>query len=240
MKSEQLVTLFDKPIKEMSRQELDTEIKLQKYHRSLLRRAMNALKKTDEKARYVHKIRYDKMDFIDNYLKVIDGFIAELERTAETKTDGTEEGRRRALLGQLRRNNDENFAKNSINLDGIQLSWNREKFMLCARDRGYLTEASIIYAVEKELNITRALAKVLLKKGKFTWGQVMCIGAMLQMSPREFCDIFLYGYFVDYHGQFIASYKNVDKTVLLKRATVMNKKELIEADTALAESENAD
>lgn len=239
MKSEQLVTLFDLPIEEMSRAEIETEIKMQKFHRGLLKSELTRLKRKDEKAVRSYQVRYDKMDFLDNYIKVIDGYIADLERRIATRTDGTERGRKRARSNALRYEQEDIRAREyaQMSLDGIQMSWNREKFMLCARDRGYLTEQSITYAVEKELNITRSLSKVLLAKGKFTWGQVMCIGAMLEMSPREFCDIFLYGYFVDYHGQFIASYKNLDKTMLLKRATVAQKKDLIKADTAIEKAD---
>lgn len=239
MKSEQLVTLFDRPVEELTRDELKTEIKMQKYHRTLLKRGLSALKRDDEKSVRIFRVRLDKMDFLDGYIKVLDGFIADLETKISTRTDGTEEGFRRARHDSRVLANKKVYAEKQIkiNYDGIQTSWNKEKFMLCARDRGYLTEQSITYAVEKELNITRALARVLLDKGKFTWGQVMCVGAMLEMSPREFCDIFLYGYFVDYHGSFIASYQNIDKSVLLKRATVMNKKDLIEADTAIEKAD---
>lgn len=240
MKNNTLLTLFQIPIEEMSRDELKTEIRLQKYHKVIFKRELSTLLKAarDKKP---SKIRYDKIDFLDMYIKVIDGFIADLEKRASTKTDGTPEGRKKAKknFDHLDKSRKTAIANLKANNDGTQLTWDREKFMSVARDRGFLTEQSIIYAVEKELAMTRPVATLLLEKGKFTWGQVMCIGAMLQMTPKEFCDIFMSGYFVDYHGQFIASYENIDKTVLLKRATVMSKKELQEADTAIAEMEAA-
>ena len=63
-------------------------------------------------------------------------------------------------------------------------------------------------------------------KGRFTWGQVLVLGAWLQMTPKEFCDIFLSGYFTEYYGRYIASYDNLDREVLLKRATALSKKEI--------------
>lgn len=240
MKNEQLITLFNKPIDELSRADVETEIKMQKFHRGMLRAELARQKKNDEKAVRAYKVRYDKIDFLETYIKVIDGFIDEMERKIATRSDGTKEGRARAIRNKENRKDLRREARNwSISSDGIQLSWDRKKFMLVARDRGYLTEASIIYAVEQELKLTKEKVNVLLEKGKFTWGQVLCLGAMLQMTPKEFCDIFLAGYFVDYYGQFIASYENLDKSVLLKRATTIPKKELAKIDTAIAEMEAA-
>ena len=46
----------------------------------------------------------------------------------------------------------------------------------------------------------------------------MCIGAMLEMTPKEFCDVFLPGYFKDEHGEFRATHDNLDKRTLLRTA----------------------
>lgn len=235
MKNEQKpITFWDCPIEELNRAELDDEIRMQKYLRALLKREFNVLKKRDLYSKSTN-IRNNKMDFLDAYVKVLDGFIADLESRAKTKSDGTNQKQATKANKVLQRQ--KTYVEQRADYDGTELSWDKEKFMLVARDRGYLTEQSIIYAVEKELAITRSLSKVLLEKGKFTWGQVMCIGAMLRMTPKEFCDIFLSGYFVEYYGQFEASYQNIDKTVLLKRATVMNSKELAKIDTVAAEME---
>lgn len=101
--------------------------------------------------------------------------------------------------------------------DGMGVSWDSEKFMLIARDRGYVTRQAVVYAISNELNLERRKAELVLETGKFTWGQVLCLGALLEMTPKEFCDTFLAGYFVEVAGNYIAQYDNLNKAALLKR-----------------------
>ena len=90
--------------------------------------------------------------------------------------------------------------------------------MLIASDRGYQTEGALIADITKELVLDRTSAKLLVDKGRFTWGQVLCLGAMLDMTPKEFCDTFLADYFVETHGEYRAAFDNMDKYTLLKNA----------------------
>lgn len=84
-----------------------------------------------------------------------------------------------------------------IRLDkkGLGSLWDRERFTLICSDRGYVAESAIKVMVAQSLNIQIRQASILLKTGAFTWGQVLVLGAKLYMSPKEFCDTFLAGYF---------------------------------------------
>lgn len=101
--------------------------------------------------------------------------------------------------------------------------WSKETLMMVASDRGYRTEQALIYAVSIELGCTMYSAKRIIETGRMTWGQVMVIGAMLEMTPREFCDTFMHGYFKESSvGTF---YAQVDDPVPLLQQPITTKSE---------------
>ena len=111
------------------------------------------------------------------------------------------------------------YWQKSLKRDTFAVSWDKEKFLLIAKDRGYQTEIALIHDVGDELNLGRAKAEAILDSGRFTWGQVLCLGAMMQMTPREFCDTFLSGYFIEHNDdEYRADYKNIERLALLKTA----------------------
>ena len=75
------------------------------------------------------------------------------------------------------------------------ITWDVEKLMQVAKDRGFFTELSITAQIAETLNITIGGASKLLETGKLSWGQCIVIGSLLEMTPKEFCDVFLSGYF---------------------------------------------
>ena len=75
------------------------------------------------------------------------------------------------------------------------VAWSVDTLMQIARDRGYFTETAIIAAVSDALNISLHGAEELLKQGRLSWSQCIIIGAVFEMTPKEFCDTFLHGYF---------------------------------------------
>ena len=228
---DQLVTLIDKDISKMNKRELKRELKVQKFMLNYVHRSKEKFIYLSDQADKPSNIREDKIEYFAKYEKMLEAQIAEIEyyiprRSEEVKewhsmTPQERQARRRRRKEYLAMTNTDYPRRykwlKQINKDGINLSWDRDKFMLVARDRGYMTEESVIYAVGQEINLDRTRTVSLLKLGKFTWGQVLCIGALLEMTPKEFCDIFLCGYFVEMFGEYRASYENVDKTELLKR-----------------------
>lgn len=103
--------------------------------------------------------------------------------------------------------------------------WNRETLSKIAFDRGYFTQEALIYDIANELEISYTATAKALKSGKFTFGQILLIGAMLEMTPIEFCDTFLYGYFQDItngYGSYVATVR--DKQPLLDKPIKSNNK----------------
>lgn len=74
-------------------------------------------------------------------------------------------------------------------------TWDADKLKKVAEDRGYFTEAATIVVLSETLDLTAVSARMLLNNGKFTWSQCLAIGAVFEMTPKEFCDVFLNGYF---------------------------------------------
>lgn len=238
--TQQLVTLIPKDITKMNRGELKRELRCQKY---LLRRCEKQRAYFEyivENSDKTFEGREDKIQFFDNYVKNLEAVIAQIQWLMERRADAVPEGytihnmppatrrarRKKTEERILHRVNDEmkkKRMKEAMGRDGVNFAWDRDKFFQVARDRGYMTEEGASYAVAKELGLDRARVMPLLRIGKFTWGQVLLIGALFEMTPKEFCDIFLAGYFKDEFGRYVATDENLDKSVLLQRLVLDNK-----------------
>lgn len=100
--------------------------------------------------------------------------------------------------------------QNKIESLGMGTLWDREKFMLICSDRGYVTNETVYVLIAEALQIQIKQVPILFDKGALTWGQVLTLGAELHMNPKEFCDTFLSGYFVEItDGVFEASEDNL-------------------------------
>lgn len=98
--------------------------------------------------------------------------------------------------------------------------WSKATLMSIAHDRGYRTEQAVVYVLSMELGCTMSTAKRILETGRMTWGQVMVIGALFEMTPREFCDTFMRGYFKENAaGVFVAELE--DPVPLLQKPITM-------------------
>ena len=73
--------------------------------------------------------------------------------------------------------------------------WDKAVMLSIARDRGYRTESALVYAMHEAFGLPYNSVKHLIDTGRMTWGHVLCIGAFLEMTPREFCDTFLHDFF---------------------------------------------
>lgn len=222
----QMITLFCKDIPKMSKGELEAELRAQKWLRRIIEKAHSKLLVEQERNKYSW-IRDNKIEFCELYMTNIDGLIEQIEyyiprRAYETdRVLKTEEDRIASYRRKKKNDYDWNMRdrmSKEARREGINLQWDKEKFLLVARDRGYQTEEALIYAVKNELGLNYERARIMVDRGRFTWGQALCIGAMLEMTPREFCDVFMSGYFVEYMGEYYASYENIDKSALMKRA----------------------
>lgn len=76
-------------------------------------------------------------------------------------------------------------------------TWDKRTFFSVAADRGYSTEGGLIHGVGEQLGLARATVKEMLGTGRFRWEQILVLGSWLEMTPREFCDCFLKGFFIE-------------------------------------------
>lgn len=228
-----MLALFGKPIDKLSWMELYRERRCQSYFltrvKYLARDCREAADEGESLRKSFAQMREDKAVFFEMYVQHLEAVIAEIDywmdRRIEPKSNSGGYHTKAVIRGQNAKRkrafrNDHNmkmyFARTA---DGeLSVSWDRDRFDLIAADRGYQTEEMILFAMTDELRIDRTKAKLLLDSGRFTWGQVLCLGAFLQMTPREFCDVFLSGYFTEQYGEYRADYENIDRNALLKRA----------------------
>ena len=113
------------------------------------------------------------------------------------------------------------------NIDGSAsiLDWDRKRLDTIARTRGFRTKEGVDYVVANELGITMRSATRIVNNGKMTWGQCILIGAMFEMTPKEFCDVFMYNYFKETpNGDFVAQISEEDKQRILFRRQREEKK----------------
>lgn len=231
---QRMITLWNKDVPDEDKGELEAELRAQKWLYRLIEKAHSKLLVEDERQRESW-IRDNKIVLCETYMNNLEAMISQIEfyipRKARTEDRGKKSKRkkqeaRERYRAQVRDGVSRFELNETFMKEGINLQWNKELFLTVGRDRGYQTEEALVYAVQKELNLSRVKAKMLVDKGKFTWGQVMCIGAMLEMMPREFCDVFMSGYFVEYMGEYYASYENINKSALLHKRVLPS-----EADT---------
>lgn len=198
--------------------------------------AHKALAKADEgRNRFSAELSDHKVALLEAYADSLEALIKDIDYQMSRKSEpesnaesyhGNPRKTKRAIREENARKRKmvtqqaslEAHARKSMEYDGLLVSWDKDRFLLVAEDNGYQTESALIYAVAKELNLNRARAEALINRGRFTWGQVLCLGAMLGMTPKEFCDVFLAGYFVDRYGEYVADYENLCKEELLRKA----------------------
>lgn len=81
--------------------------------------------------------------------------------------------------------------------------------MKVAADRGYLTERAVYWEIGKRFGCKAKQVEYMFAEGRFTWERLLVLGAMFEMEPREFCDVFLYDYFRENEqGHFTAAVDN--------------------------------
>lgn len=224
-----MLTLFGvEDLRELNYNELKRELSAQKFILGAIKNYRSIELSMRKKRKGVSQISEDKISFADTYIKHLEALMAEIEYAMSHKNEPLSNSTSHRSRKQIRQENEakrkaaiaENAnvynMKQMMSKENNLLSWDKEKFMLIAADRGYQTNEAIIHDVGKELNLDRARASLIIEKGRFSWGQVLCLGAMLQMTPKEFCDTFLAGYFSDQHGEYRASYDGLSRHEMLK------------------------
>lgn len=109
------------------------------------------------------------------------------------------------------------------------LQWDVDKLKQIAKDRGYYTDVALSAIISERLGVSIIATNKLLNSGRLTWGQCIAIADLFEMTPKEFCDVFLDGVFKEVSdGVYKAHVDDVE--ALLQRPLAMARKEEVEAD----------
>lgn len=225
-----MITLFGREPSELRFNDLKRERRCQTWLLTRIKMLLKQEYKSQEK--FDSQIRQDKVAFLEMYKQHLEALIQEcdfwLDRRAEPLSNSNGRRHKSVIWGENAKRRKRVIADNAVRTrfnatkDEFNVSWDRDTFFLIATDRGYQTEEAVVSMVGKELRLDRLKAKLSLEDGKFTWGQVLVLGAFMEMTPKEFCDTFLAGYFVEAFGEYRADYEHINKEALLKRARKEN------------------
>lgn len=226
-----MLTLFGEDIGKLKYDDLKRERQVQQYLLTKLKNQRNIDEYKLETMKKPSQVAKDKVSLLNSYVTHLEALIEEadywLDRKLEPETspkrthrskrqirDANKIRHRRMMAEDVRTLR----LSRAIERDSMYVSWDKERFLLIASDRGYQTENALVADIAKELNLDRSAVRLLMEKGRFTWGQVIVLGAMFEMTPKEFCDTFLAGYFVNRNGIYRASCENMDEVELLRSA----------------------
>ena len=226
-----MLTLFGEDIGKLSYSDLKRERQVQRYLLAKLKNQRNLDEYKLENAKKPSQVAKDKVSLLDNYITHLEALIEEADYWLDRKFESEASYKKvRKTKSEIREANKIRHRRmmaedvrtlrlsRAIERDSMYVTWDKERFLLIASDRGYQTESALVADISKELVLDRSAVRLLMDKGRFTWGQVLVLGAMFDMSPKEFCDTFLAGYFVEHNGNYRASYENMNKWDLLKNA----------------------
>lgn len=95
--------------------------------------------------------------------------------------------------------------------------WNYESLKRVAVSKGYGSVTTLSAAVAQEFGLTVRSATDFLRDGRLGWGHVLVLASFLEMTPAEFCDVCLHGFFKEVvDGKFVAHITEEEKKAFLK------------------------
>lgn len=100
-------------------------------------------------------------------------------------------------------------------------AWDKEKFKKVAESRGVHTDAVLYAMIAEELMTSVGHARAIVSNGKMTWGEIILIAALFEMTPAEFCDCFLSEVFDEVvDGKWVATVDDDNKDALRARVSI--------------------
>lgn len=235
----EMLTLAGKPIEEMNLYELKTEKQVQlKLARSIYKTRNIAIyfneKRKAEIAEEEHahgnklkavKDNEDYIEFLTMYEYHIRCTVDKIKEMIPIAPKGRSRQRKRRSYIIKRDQRGSQIHDNKLKIsrwetklakDGLVNLWDREKFMLVAKDRGYYTDHAITSLISRTCKLSIRQVDVLLESGRWSLGQALIIGAEFQMTPKEFAEVFMHGYFKEVSdGHFEASKDNLTEGATL-------------------------
>lgn len=79
----------------------------------------------------------------------------------------------------------------------MQRNYSQEKLMQMAKHRGYFTTHAIARTLSQNTGLSVATWENKLSSGHLSREEMIVIAAWFEMTPKEFCDVFLHGLFAE-------------------------------------------
>lgn len=73
--------------------------------------------------------------------------------------------------------------------------WDRGTFLKACKDRGYISLTAVAVAMSEQLEMTIYQARHIIITGRWRWEYILVMSSYFEFTMREFCDIFLRGFF---------------------------------------------
>lgn len=183
---ERQISLTEYDIK-MKKKDLEEYKNSEKCIERNIARKQDAIIARQKRLELLHKVN----DACKTYAMLLEAEYTMRQRLKKhTGKQGTTAKQRREQLKAFSR--DRSYLKNSEQVESV---WNKDAFYAVAEDRGYKVREVLLNDVAKVWDVSPRTADRILKKGNFTWGQVLLLGHMFEMTPREFAECFMRGYF---------------------------------------------
>lgn len=87
--------------------------------------------------------------------------------------------------------------------------YSRDRLMLVARHRGYMTQKAVADGIAPIFGLTSATVSNKLSSGNLTKEECEVIGSYFEMSMKEYYDVFMNGLFIeDQEGHYVCHVEN--------------------------------
>lgn len=96
--------------------------------------------------------------------------------------------------------------------------YNCDNMRKMAVARGYVTDRAIMQAIQRELGIRPITAEKKFYEGNYSFEDSFVIASFFEMTPKEYCDCFLWKVFVeDREGHFIVKINDPGRILYRRR-----------------------
>lgn len=104
-------------------------------------------------------------------------------------------------------------------------TWDEAKFRAVTKDRGFFDDATTAAIISETLDCSLIMANKIIRTGRLTFNQCLVLGSLFEMTPKEFCDVFLNGYFREIGESGVYRAYVEDPQALLRKPTRKKKGE---------------
>lgn len=231
---EKWITYHDGKLEDLSKADLTLELRVQRWTRNLLKRYWQGAiteyenckndceeysVKHENEWQYARHIarkqnavaqRKARMEYLKMLYDITYGSVKEIEAILAMKRQHETIAKRSKKNVAIKAKDNHIVTTHIRKSKPVESTWNKEAFELIAKDRGFKVEEMLIQRIAEEWGITYRTTKKVLDTGRFTWAQVLSLGLLMEMTPREFAETFLKGYFKEVSDGTFRAWGNIE------------------------------